>query len=163
MPHTIPGLNDSKLLTKIQRQLLAEQIHKAAHVGLGWVSSDEIDSIGLTKAVALAMQRAIVELQKYSHELIDNILIDGNFNFLPDFPNSRTIIGGDKLEPAISAASIVAKVARDTYMSELALQHPEYGFESHVGYGTARHKQALQQFGVLSHHRKSYKPIQAFL
>lgn len=163
LPATIAGLNDSKLLSKLQRESLAEQIHALAHVGLGWVSSSEVDDLGLTKAVALAMRRALDELQKLGNEVIESILIDGNFNFLPELTNTRAIIGGDKLEQAISAASIVAKVARDAYMAELALQHPGYGFESHVGYGTAQHKLALEKFGVLSHHRKSYKPIQAFL
>jgi ribonuclease HII len=89
----------------------------------------------------------------------DEIIIDGNFNFLKELPNTRVIVKADATFPAVSAASIMAKVARDQYMIEAAIKYPEYGFERHVGYGTTTHMRALKKHGPCKLHRRSYKPI----
>ncbi|HTB49132.1 MAG TPA: ribonuclease HII [Verrucomicrobiae bacterium] len=154
----IAGLTDSKRLTKKQRERLAVIIQaKALAVGLGWASPSEVDSLGLTAAVALAMRRALEELAAS----YDEIIIDGNFNFLPDNPKARAVVKADASVPAVSAASIAAKVARDNFMARIAAKYPEYGFEQHVGYGTALHLQKLKLHGITELHRRSYKPIQA--
>jgi len=156
----VTGLKDSKKLTKIQRKKLAIIINsKALAVGLGWVSHDQVDKLGLTSAVTLAMRLAIQQIEI----AYDEIIVDGNFNFLSLTPNSRSVINGDALIPSISAASIVAKVARDEFMSQIALKYPNYGFETHVGYGTARHLAAIRKYGVCSIHRLSYNPIKQAL
>ena len=156
----IPGLRDSKKLSKKQRELLTMQIEQSAlGIGIGWVAAKEVDDIGLTAAVRLAMARALEQITaRY-----DEIIIDGSFNFFPDNPKASALVKADDLVPAVSAASIVAKVARDNYMTELAVEFPEYGFEKHVGYGTAVHLAALRAHGVTEHQRKSYKPIAALL
>lgn len=156
----IPGLKDSKKLSKLQRERLAEAVMESgASVGLGWVQPAEIDDIGLTAAVQLAMERALRQIVLPYEEVI----IDGNLNFLAHLPHTRALIKADDSVPAVSAASIVAKVARDQYMTDVAVQYPGYGFEQHVGYGTARHRAGLQQFGVTDIHRRSYKPVQALI
>lgn len=156
----IEGLKDSKKLSKKQRDYLAEIIlQQATGYGLGWVTPLEVDQLGLTAAVRLAMQRAVAEIKEPYAEII----IDGNYNFLHDMPNISTLVKADDLIPAVSAASIIAKVARDNYMAEQAKLYPEYGFESHVGYGTARHIAALKEYGVTPLHRRSYKPVLQFI
>lgn len=153
------GLQDSKRLTKRQRQRLAAEIRvQAVAVGLGWVTAAEIDEIGVTEAVRIAMQRALREIRQTKADY-DEIIIDGNINFLPEEPNVKTIIKADASVPAVSAASIIAKVARDEYMANIAAQFPEYGFDQHVGYGTALHLQMLKLHGVCELHRRSFKPI----
>ena len=161
----IEGLRDSKKLSKKRREALAEQIHQTARgVGIGWVTAAEVDTLGLTKAVQLAMLRAMKQIGcEY-----DEIIIDGNLNFFQNVTglktkNVQTLIRADDLIPAVSAASIVAKVARDNRMAELAAEYPGYGFESHVGYGTAMHLAALRKLGVCEIHRKSYKPVTRLL
>lgn len=155
----VEGLRDSKLLSKRQRIILTEKIKQAADFGVGWVTPAEVDSVGLTQAVSLSMQRALKQIQcPY-----DEIIIDGNHNYLPGVPSVKTLVKADSLVPAASAASILAKVARDTYMAEQAARFPEYGFETHVGYGTMAHVIALKRFGICELHRLSYKPIQAYI
>ena len=156
----IPGLADSKVLTKRSRELLATEITaQAAAVGLGWVDAQTVDRVGLTEAVRMAMKQALQHITVP----YDEIIIDGNLNFLPDEACARAIIKADGSIPAVSAASIVAKVARDAYMSDIAQRYPEYGFDKHVGYGTAVHIAALRLHGVSDIHRRSYKPIKALL
>lgn len=156
----ILGLKDSKQLTKAQRQKLSIDIQlQALASGLGWVSAVELDKIGLTQAVRLAMQRALDQIEAS----YDQIIVDGNYNFLSEEPRARALIKADATVPAVSAASILAKVARDSFMTEQALRYPNYGFEQHVGYGTALHLQKLKQFGFCHLHRRSFKPIQALL
>ena len=109
------------------------------------------------------LQQLLPETREY-----DEIIIDGSINFFRNVTglktdNIQTLIRADDLIPAVSAASIVAKVARDNRMAELAVEYPGYGFEKHVGYGTAAHIAALQQFGITDIHRKSYKPIRELL
>jgi len=153
---TIPGLRDSKLLTAKRRQQLADEILAYSYVGVGWVQAEEIDQLGLTAAVGLAMRRAVEQL----NHTADKIIIDGNYNFLPDMPEAETLIKADQTVPAVSAASIVAKQARDSFMAKLGQQYPQYGFEKHVGYGTTQHAAALRQHGPLQGvHRFSFKPV----
>jgi ribonuclease HII len=160
LDHPIAGLKDSKKLSKSQRQSLDETIRaKARAIGIGWVDAQVIDAIGLTAAVSLAMQRALDEITiPY-----DQIIMDGNHNFLPNNAKVTTMVKADDSVPAVSAASIVAKVARDAYMATISKTYPQYGFELHVGYGTSLHADRLKQFGVCDIHRRSFKPIGALL
>lgn len=156
----INGLKDSKKLSKKQREQLSSEIKAQAKViGLGWVTPTEIDEIGLTKAVGLAMERALGQI-KIDY---DEIIIDGNINFFPENSKARAVIKADDSISAVSAASIVAKVARDDYMAKIADKYPNYGFESHVGYGTAMHIERLKLHGVSNLHRLSYKPIASLI
>jgi ribonuclease HII len=156
----IAGLRDSKKLTKLQRQKLSEIILGQAVVGLGWVWPSEIDKMGLTESVRLAMGRALAQIQTD----YDEVIIDGNYNFFPKEPRARAIVKADDSVPAVSAASIVAKVARDNYMARVAHQKfPDYDFDKHVGYGTALHIAKLKDFGVCELHRQSYKPIKLIM
>ncbi|HVV26152.1 MAG TPA: ribonuclease HII [Candidatus Saccharimonadales bacterium] len=156
----LAGLKDSKKLTKNQRETLAGQIWaEALAVGLGWVRPAELDKLGLTAAVKLAMERALAHLTMEYDELI----IDGNLNFFPENPRAKALIRADDSVPAVSAASIVAKVARDAYMAEIAAKYPDYGFEKHVGYGTALHLERLRLHGVSDLHRLSFKPVRALI
>jgi len=156
----IDGLKDSKLLTPKKRVELDEIIRsQALDFGLGWVSAREIDEIGLTKAVGKAMLEAFRQIDAK----FDEIIIDGNFNYLSFISKARIVIKADNKFPEVAAASIIAKVARDNYMAEIAVEYPGYGFENHKGYGTAKHKQALDKFGVTQIHRRSFKPIAELL
>jgi len=156
----IAGLKDSKMLTRQQREELSAIIYEQAlATGMGWVEVAEIDSIGLTAANGLAMRRALEQIViDY-----DEVIIDGKINYLLDNPKARVVIKADATVPAVSAASIIAKVARDKYMVDIAERFPEYGFERHVGYGTALHLENLRLHGVSVLHRRSFKPVSALL
>jgi len=152
----ISGLADSKTLSRSQRESLNIRIIKESiSYRLGWVSPNEIDKLGLSAAVGLAMKRALGGIST----IYDKIIIDGNINFLKDNPKSVSLIRADQTVSSVSAASIIAKVARDNYMRQIALKYPEYAFERHVGYGTAKHKAALDLFGPSLIHRLSFKPL----
>lgn len=159
----IEGLTDSKKLTKKRREVLnGEIIEKAAAVGLGWVHADELDELGISRSLIEATKRALEQITVPYHEII----IDGTVNFLADTgkgPYVTTLKKADLLIPSVSAASIVAKVARDSFMTEQDTLHQGYGFSSHVGYGTAAHRRALEEFGITPLHRKSFAPIAALL
>ncbi len=153
-------LNDSKKLTAKKRELLSQKIlESASATGLGWVSAAELDKLGLSESLKLATRRAV---SKIPREKFTEIIIDGTINFLKgtDLENLVTVLPkADAKIKAVSAASIIAKVARDNYMIKLAEAYPGYGFEKHVGYGTALHKAALEKLGPCPEHRKSFKPV----
>lgn len=156
----VDGLRDSKQLSKKQREKLVPKIQLAASViGIGWARPSEVDRVGLTAAVGLAMRRALEQITTD----YDEIIIDGNFNFLADNPKARAVIKADDSVPAVSAASIIAKVERDKFMARMSAKYPDYGFDKHVGYGTALHHERLKLYGVSDLHRRSFKPVQALL
>ena len=156
----IAGLTDSKKLTAKRRKMLVQEIQaQAMSIGVGWVFPKEINVLGLTETVRLAMQRAIDQIPLRGQDII----IDGNYNYLPNIPNTAAVIKADGSLQAASAASVIAKVLRDEYMIQLAKTYPLYGFESHVGYGTAQHQRALEDHGVLPVHRVNYKPIRILI
>lgn len=153
-------LGDSKVLNKRQREAADVEIRNVAvSIGLGWVDAATIDRVGISTAVKWAMERALEQISTAYEEVI----IDGNLNFMPENPKARALIKADASVPAVSAASIVAKVARDTYMADMTANYPGYGFEKHVGYGTALHLERLKLQGVTALHRQSFKPIRALI
>jgi ribonuclease HII len=130
----IPGVSDSKILQKNIRSDIATQIRELADAcSTGWVSASEVDELGLTAATTLAIERAIESILTY-----DYVVIDGSVNFLKENPKALTLVKADSLVPAVSSASIIAKVARDDYMEEQSLIYPEYGFERHVTVASAQ-------------------------
>ncbi len=157
-------LRDSKKLSALKRNELAKTIrdHAVAH-GLGWVKSTDIDRLGLSPALRLASRRAVNQaLADKSIPQPTQIVIDGTINFLADTqfePITTTIKKADDLVKEVSAASIIAKVARDYYMTKLAKHYPEYGFDTHMGYGTAAHLSSLRNFGPCPEHRRSFRPV----
>lgn len=158
----VRGLADSKVLTARRREELFDQICERA---VGWhiasASVEEIDTINILHATMLAMQRAVHGLADSGIEP-DLVQVDGNRCPTVRFP-VEAIIKGDALVRAISAASILAKVARDRELLVLHAQFPQYGFDSHVGYGTPQHLKALAQFGATPHHRRTFAPVRAAL
>ena len=159
----IDGLKDSKKLTAARREFLYEQIIERSKAwGVGEASPTEIDSINILQATMLAMRRAIEDLAERLGGWPDKALIDGNR--CPELPiPAEAIIKGDAKEPAISAASILAKVTRDRQMMLLHERHPEYGFAQHMGYPTAAHFAALKQYGACTEHRRSFSPVRKVL
>ena len=158
----IEKLTDSKKLSAKRREELYVLIkEKALATATGWVSSAEIDEIGLSEALRLATRRAVEQIQK-TKVPFSEIIIDGTMNFLVGTKLEKyvsTLKKGDFLVKEISAASILAKVERDKYMAELDAVYPEYGFGKHVGYGTAAHQKAMEEFGLTPEHRRSFRPV----
>ena len=158
----IIGLTDSKKLTKRQRERLVPEINSRANaIGLGWVSAEELDAVGMSEALRLATRRAVKQIAVPYHEII----IDGTINLLAGTPLEKyvtTLPKADLLVPSVSAASIVAKVARDAFMSEQDSIYPGYGFSRHAGYGVAAHRLAIERLGVTPLHRLSFAPLQKY-
>jgi len=158
----IEGLNDSKKLTKKRREVLeVEILARAQAAATGWVSAKELDEVGMSEALRLATRRAVEQITVPYHEII----IDGTVNFLVGTSKGdyvTTLPKADVLVPSVSAASIIAKVARDRYMAELDGKHPGYGFKSHAGYGVAAHRAAIDKLGVTPEHRLSFAPLQKY-
>ncbi|MEO5948821.1 MAG: ribonuclease HII [Candidatus Saccharimonas sp.] len=158
----IEGLDDSKKLTKKKREALDEIIREHADaVGLGWVTAAELDEIGMSDALRLATRRAVEQIKAPYTEIV----IDGTINFLSDTgkgPYVTTLAKADALIPSVSAASIVAKVARDAYMTAQDEIYPGYGFAGHAGYGVAKHREAIEKLGVTPLHRLSFAPLQKY-
>lgn len=151
-------LTDSKKLTAKQREELAEIIPNYADFATGWVSAERLDEIGLSEALKEATRLAVRQIKTPFHEII----IDGISNFLQGTKLEKhvtTLKKADLLIPEVSAAAIMAKVARDDYMTQLATKYPEYGFDKHVGYGTKKHLEALREFGPCPEHRQSFRPV----
>lgn len=158
-PHTTPaGLRDSKTLTEKRRRELASALWKTARIGVGIASVEEIDRINIAQATLLAMTRAAANLPSPPNIC----LVDGNLK--PKLPcPAYTVIKGDAKSFSIAAASIIAKTTRDRMMRELARDFPQYAWEQNKGYGVRAHREALDQFGVTPHHRRSFAPIHNML
>jgi len=157
------GLDDSKRLTARRRAVLDLAIRETCRWAIASVGVQEIDRLNILGATMLAMTRAVAQLCDALGRAPDEVLIDGNMT-----PHgraegwcwpARAIIGGDGLEPCISAASIVAKEYRDRLMRDLAESHPHYGWERNAGYGTRQHLEALRVHGPTVHHRRSFAPV----
>mgnify|MGYP002720387759 FL=1 len=151
----IVGLNDSKKLTALKREKLFDEIRaKALCCSIAQASVEEIDQINILQATMLAMRRAVEGLRLKPAK----VLVDGNRLPVLDVL-AEAIVKGDATVPAISAASILAKVTRDRWCATLDQQYPQYGFAGHKGYGTAEHLAALQAHGACPEHRKSFAPV----
>jgi ribonuclease HII len=157
------GLDDSKKLSPKRRAVLEPQIMASCRWALGLVEAEEIDRINIFAATMLAMTRAVAALVAELGVEPDQVLIDGNKTPQGRVPEwrwpARAIVGGDALEPSISAASILAKEHRDRVMKAAALAHPHYGWERNMGYGTAEHMAALRVHGATPLHRRSFAPV----
>lgn len=156
---TIEGLNDSKKITQKKRELLSDEIKSNALAwSLGRAEVEEIDDINILHASLLAMKRAVESL-KLEPKMV---VVDGQYT--PDIKHEKiAIVKGDSLVPAISAASIIAKVARDKEMVAFDEIYPGYGFSSHKGYPTKKHIEALAKLGITDIHRRSFAPVAKYL
>jgi ribonuclease HII len=151
----IQGLNDSKKLTALRRDRLYDEIRaKALCCSVAQASVEEIDQINILQATMLAMRRAVEGLRLKPAK----VLVDGNCLPVLDVL-AEAIVKGDATVPAISAASILAKVTRDRWCAELDARYPQYGFAGHKGYGTAAHLAALREHGACPQHRKTFAPV----
>jgi ribonuclease HII len=156
----IEGLADSKILSAETRAELSAQIRRRALCfGIGWADPAEIDALNILHATFLAMRRAILAM----HVCPQRLIVDGNrlprLEGLGTAVTARAIIGGDATEPSISAASILAKTARDEYMNHMDTIYPQYAFASHKGYATREHRRRLEEHGPCRLHRRSFAPV----
>ena len=152
-------LKDSKSLSRLKREELYSYIKKNSIWAIGQASVKEIEKINILHASLLAMKRAILKLTNKP----SLVLIDGNK--LPDLKNYKLkyVIKGDQKIPSISAASIIAKVSRDRFITKLSKQFINYGWDTNSGYGTKEHLRAIKKFGITKYHRKTFSPICDFL
>ena len=159
-PARIPeGLNDSKQLSMKRRLQLTEFLYDCAEVSVGHASVAEIEQLNILRASHLAMVRALTGLGVCAdHVLIDGSMIPRGLNI-----SAQAVVKGDTRCLSIAAASIVAKTCRDAMMVDLAQQHPGYGWETNMGYGSKKHMEALQNLGVTPHHRRTFKPVHNML
>jgi ribonuclease HII len=155
----VEGLDDSKRLTPVQREAQRQRIFNSACVwAIGVVEPDIIDKINILQASFMAMRRALAALSVRP----EIVLVDGHLQIPRLEIEQRSIIGGDGIEPSISAASILAKTYRDELMCKYAEQYPEYGFEKHKGYATEEHLANLLRLGPCPIHRKSFYPVSTY-
>jgi ribonuclease HII len=165
-PEWVNELRDSKKLSAKKREKLSKIIlAEAPATGLGWVFPNELDEVGISNALKLATRRAVQEIQE-KRISFSQIIIDGKINFLSGTKLENyvsTAVKADDLIKEVSAASIIAKVARDNYMYQLEEKYPEYGFKKHVGYGTVKHIAAIKEYGIIPEHRKSFEPIKSMI
>jgi ribonuclease HII len=146
-------LYDSKSINRNKRNYLNTKIiNTALEYATGWVTNKEIDEYGLAWSLQEAYLRALTQIPIG----INKIILDGNVNYLSDFGICETIIGADKTIDCVSAASIIAKVARDDYMMTQSVDFPAYSYETNVGYGTVSHLKAIKEYGLSRLHRKSF-------
>lgn len=159
-PARIPdGLNDSKQLSIKKRIYLAELLEDCAEVSVAHASVEEIEQHNILRASHIAMRRALAGLaHPPDHVLIDGSMIPHGLNI-----SAQPVVKGDTRCLSISAASIVAKICRDKLMVDLAQQHPGYGWETNMGYGSKSHMSALQNLGPTPHHRRTFKPVHNML
>ncbi len=151
----IPEVKDSKLLSRKKRERLFNEIKlKCLEYSVGSASEKEVDQMGIGNATARAMERAYMKLKNKP----DEVIVDGASITKPNI-TCTMIRGGDLLHYSISAASIIAKVTRDRYMYRIAMKYPSYGMDHNVGYGTLEHRNAVEKYGVLDIHRKTFSPI----
>jgi ribonuclease HII len=160
----IDGVADSKALSPAQRAVLSEVIRRdALCFGIGWADQMEIDALNILQATFLAMRRALLAMTLTP----DHVLVDGNrlpqLGGLGKTITARAIVGGDATQPAISAASILAKTARDGYMNHMDTLYPAYSFATHKGYGTPDHQRLLEMHGPCPLHRRSFAPVRLAL
>lgn len=156
------AIDDSKRLRPARRRQIAAALPEYARIAVGTAEVEEIDRLNILQASLLAMQRAVDALSATLGRPPALALVDGNRPPLLACP-VRCVVGGDALCLSIAAASIIAKVARDRLMAELADRFPGYGFEQHAGYGTARHREALLRLGPSPQHRRSFAPVRNLL
>jgi ribonuclease HII len=158
----VAGLADSKVLSPSRRESLAIEVRSSSIAwGLGWADAAEIDAINILQATMLAMRRAVAALEVAPA----HVIVDGNrcpdLRGLPFECTTEAVVKGDSLVASVSAASILAKVARDEYMRELDGRYPGYGFADHKGYPTASHVAAIRRLGPSPVHRLSFAPVQS--
>ncbi|MGF1502681.1 MAG: ribonuclease HII [Paracoccaceae bacterium] len=159
-PRNIPdGIDDSKRVRPARRVELAARIHATAAVGIGWASVAEIEELNILGASDLAMARAVAALPEAPAAL----LVDGTRVPAALTAPGEALKGGDGRALSVAAASIVAKVARDAWMSELATGFPGYGWDRNMGYGTREHRAALERLGCTPHHRRKFRPVAEIL
>lgn len=159
----VEGLTDSKLISESRREKLSPLIKTAHWVSIASASVEEIDELNILQASLLAMKRAVEELEQQMGQRAGHIVVDGNFR-IPDLPRKQTpLVKGDLRCAPISAASIVAKVARDHLMKEFGEIYPGYALEAHKGYASPTHRQAIQSLGPTPIHRKSFSGVKEYL
>ena len=160
----VAGVRDSKLLSAKQREdLFAKICQKSTAFGIGIVESEEIDTLGIDSAVKKAMLLALAEIERKLGEALSYVLVDGSKTKVLEQYQAQRILKGGLYHYSISAGSILAKVTRDRLMRKVHDVYPQYGFAEHVGYGTKKHREAIQKYGPCPIHRTSFEPIKSMV